>query len=214
MKNLSILLLVLVAGIIQNTFAQNVGIGIATPTERLHVNGNVRFSGALMPNNLPGTTGQILISQGAGVAPIWGTVAGNQIVSTSLSGFREGTTTTWSAVTGMTVTFTARSTSAFVMFSASGYGYTNSMSYVQFRVFNVTTGTSVVQTQEKIQNYDTFTGTVTPWSCSANALLTGLTIGTSYTLRVDWQRNGILGTYNPVVDTAQPGHHMNLSVIQ
>lgn len=197
-----------------SSFAQNVGIGIATPSQRLHVNGNLRFDGALMPNNLPGTSGQILISQGAGVAPIWGTVAGNQIVSTSLSGSRTISTNAWAAVTGMTVTFTARSTSAFVMFSASGYGYTNSMSYVQFRVFNVTTGTSVVETNEKIQNYDDVTGTITPWSCSANKLLTGLTIGTTYTLRVDGQRNGILGTYNAIVDTAQPGHHMTLSVIQ
>lgn len=69
MKKLSILLIMIFAGILYMS-AQNVGIGIATPTERLHVNGNVRFSGALMPNNLPGTTGQILISQGAGVAPI------------------------------------------------------------------------------------------------------------------------------------------------
>lgn len=213
MKN-SATLLVLFISISFGIYAQNVGIGIAAPTERLHVNGNVRFSGALMPNNLPGTTGQILISQGAGVAPIWGSVAGNQVVSTSLAGSRTVNTAAWSAVAGMTVTFTARSTSALVMFSASGYGYTNSMSYVQFRVFNVTTGTNVVQTHEKIQNYDNFTGTITPWSCSANTLITGLTIGTNYTLRVDGQRNGIYGTYDAVIDTAQPGHHMNLTVIQ
>jgi hypothetical protein len=50
----------------------NVGIGgIATPTEKLDVNGNLKFSGALMPNNLPGTTGDILTSSGAGIAPTW-----------------------------------------------------------------------------------------------------------------------------------------------
>ena len=60
----------------------NVGFGgNAAPTQAIDVIGNVRFSGALMPNNLPGTTGQILTSQGAGVAPIWtnvsvGTVTG------------------------------------------------------------------------------------------------------------------------------------------
>ncbi len=52
-------------------YAQNVGIGIATPTERLHVAGNLRFDGALMPNNLPGTAGQVLVSQGPNVPPIW-----------------------------------------------------------------------------------------------------------------------------------------------
>jgi len=54
----------------------NVGIGTATPTETLDVAGNVRFSNALMPNNLAGTAGQVLTSAGAGVAPTWGTVAG------------------------------------------------------------------------------------------------------------------------------------------
>jgi hypothetical protein len=50
-----------------------VGVNNKTPTQALDVVGNVRFSGALMPNNLAGTTGQLLISQGAGVAPIWST---------------------------------------------------------------------------------------------------------------------------------------------
>ncbi len=48
-----------------------VGIGTISPTERLQVAGNIRFSGALMPNNLAGTSGQILTSQGTGVAPVW-----------------------------------------------------------------------------------------------------------------------------------------------
>lgn len=49
----------------------NVGINNTAPTEKLDVTGNVRFSGALMPNNAAGTTGQILVSSGAGVAPTW-----------------------------------------------------------------------------------------------------------------------------------------------
>ena len=49
----------------------NVGIGTAASTEKLDVVGNVKFSGALMPNNLPGTAGYILQSNGAGVAPAW-----------------------------------------------------------------------------------------------------------------------------------------------
>ena len=54
----------------------NVAIGITIPTERLHVNGNVRFSGALMPNNLPGSAGEVLTSAGAGVAPVWAAPGG------------------------------------------------------------------------------------------------------------------------------------------
>lgn len=49
----------------------NVGIANFTPTEKLDVTGNLKFSGALMPNNTAGTAGYFLVSQGAGVAPIW-----------------------------------------------------------------------------------------------------------------------------------------------
>jgi len=52
----------------------NVGIGIATPAQRLDVNGNVQFSGALMPNGNAGTSGQVLVSQGSGQAPVWQTL--------------------------------------------------------------------------------------------------------------------------------------------
>jgi len=54
---------------------QKVGINNPGATEALDVTGNVRFSGALMPNNQPGTSGQYLKSQGAGVPPVWGTVS-------------------------------------------------------------------------------------------------------------------------------------------
>jgi hypothetical protein len=50
------------------------GFNKATPTETLDVVGNVRFSGALMPNNTEGTSGQVLASAGAGVAPTWQTL--------------------------------------------------------------------------------------------------------------------------------------------
>ena len=42
-----------------------------SPTEALDIYGNVKFSQALMPNNQAGTAGQVLISSGAGVAPVW-----------------------------------------------------------------------------------------------------------------------------------------------
>ncbi len=49
----------------------NVGINQTLPAEQLDVVGNVKFSGALMPANLAGTTGQVLTSSGTGVAPTW-----------------------------------------------------------------------------------------------------------------------------------------------
>jgi hypothetical protein len=59
----------------------NVGIGISSPTQKLDVAGNVKFSGALMPDNNAGTAGQILTSAGAGIAPTWAT---NTAVSSNL----------------------------------------------------------------------------------------------------------------------------------
>ncbi len=50
-----------------------VGINQALPSQPLDVTGNLRFTGALMPNTLAGTTGQVLTSAGAGVAPTWTT---------------------------------------------------------------------------------------------------------------------------------------------
>ncbi len=78
-----------VAPLIYGDFSSGyLGINTTTVTEALTVNGNVRFSGALMPNNLPGTAGQILQSAGAGAAPVltnaasgWG-LTGNAGTST------------------------------------------------------------------------------------------------------------------------------------
>ncbi|MDW8057900.1 MAG: hypothetical protein RMJ57_06465 [Bacteroidia bacterium] len=59
------------ACLIALVWAQNVGIGTATPTERLHVAGNLRLDNAFMPGNQPGAVGNILLSRGAGTAPVW-----------------------------------------------------------------------------------------------------------------------------------------------
>lgn len=82
-----------------------------TPTEKLDVGGNIRVSGAFMPNNLPGTAGQVLISQGAATAPIWDstlkagtfipTITGTSNLAASTSGVFEWTLIDgWYDVTG------------------------------------------------------------------------------------------------------------------
>lgn len=65
----------------------NVGIGNNyNPSEKLDVSGNVKFSGALMPNNTAGTAGQVLTSAGAGLPPTWTTPSeGNGNVNASNS---------------------------------------------------------------------------------------------------------------------------------
>ncbi|MEQ1733426.1 MAG: tail fiber domain-containing protein [Bacteroidia bacterium] len=78
----------------------NVGIGTATPTEKLDVAGNLKFSGALMPNNIAGTTGQVLTSAGAGVAPTWFTIPATT-VSNTITG--NNLTTTVNGITGTAI---------------------------------------------------------------------------------------------------------------
>lgn len=52
--------------------AQNVGVGTASPSEKLDVNGNINISGALKANGVAGSTGQVLMSTGTGLS--WGSL--------------------------------------------------------------------------------------------------------------------------------------------
>jgi hypothetical protein len=78
----------------------NVGIANAAPTERLDVTGNIRFSGALMPNNNAGTTGQVLTSAGAGAVPTWTTVSGGTTYTAGTSMVLSGSEFQRAALTG------------------------------------------------------------------------------------------------------------------
>lgn len=49
----------------------NFGVGTTSPAEKLDVIGNLKLSGALMPVGLAGSSGQFLVSQGSGQAPLW-----------------------------------------------------------------------------------------------------------------------------------------------
>jgi len=94
---------------IHATLNCNIGIGTSTPTEKLQVSGNIRFSGALMPNNLAGTSGNILTSSGAGIAPKWSTFTiGNPGATTIIAKYYSSLSWTdyWYSGTIMTFTIT------------------------------------------------------------------------------------------------------------
>ena len=126
----------------------------------------------------------------------------------------EISSSTWTDIPGMTLTFVAKKSTAMIMLTASGHGYTNSMSYVSLRVYNTTTGTSLGGTSNKIQAYDDVTGTVTVWNATYSKVITGLTPGATYTIKVQGQVDGIYGTYNAVIYpvTYPDDEHMTLSV--
>lgn len=79
-----------------------VGINTAliNTTEQLTVTGNVRFSGALMPNGTAGTSGQVLQSAGAGAPPTWGT--GSLLPSGSSGNTIRHNGTTWVVSSNLT----------------------------------------------------------------------------------------------------------------
>ncbi|MEX2632737.1 MAG: hypothetical protein WD267_01790, partial [Balneolales bacterium] len=136
--------------------------------------------------------------------------------STSLTSNIEITAASYSNVPGLsTLTFTATKSTALVMFSASGFAYTNSMANVLFRVRNTTNNSTIGGTNTTMQSYDDVTGTITPWSCTFTKVISGLTVGNSYTLRVQGYTDGIFGTLNAVVwPSTHDSHHMTLSVLQ
>lgn len=82
------------------TSAGNVGVGTMSPSEKLDVSGNVRFSGALMPNNTAGTSGQVLTSAGAGAVPTWTTLTTPTTYTGSTSVTLNGTSFERAALTG------------------------------------------------------------------------------------------------------------------
>jgi|GEM_PF-2124980 len=83
----------------------NVGIGTATPAQKLDVSGNVQFSNALMPAGSAGNAGQALISTGAGTAPTWaGVITPSQIQSVESSSSTSLTVAgSWVAVPGVSI---------------------------------------------------------------------------------------------------------------
>lgn len=54
-----------------NGLTQNVGIGTTTPSEKLHVNGNINITGTIKANGVDGTANQVLMKNNSGTM-IWG----------------------------------------------------------------------------------------------------------------------------------------------
>lgn len=177
-----LLLLVLFTGSIQ---AQNVGIGTTTPLEKLHVNGLIRtdplasadsnvvlsdVNGTLI-NLGSGNSGQALLSQGPGRAPVWGNPPAPVSGTVEAYGVFASRTlinsTAFTNVTGLTQTVTL---TAPAIVTLSTYGsmeniagfFNGSGCIVQIFQNNVPI-VNAFQTVD-IQNAPGFFGTVAPWA--------------------------------------------------
>ena len=145
----------------------NVGIANTAPTEKLDVTGNVRFSNALMPNNLPGASGQVLVSQGAGVAPIWKSAA-NLIKTFSAFATRTNVNgTAWVDVTGLTQVITTTGPAILVIMtygSVENRGATNTGCGAEVKITQNTVDVPNAYQTLDVTNAGGVTGTIHFWS--------------------------------------------------
>jgi len=123
-------------------------------------------------------------------------------------------------VPGMSLAFVARKSSVLVLLTGSGQSSTGlKMGICDFQVLNVSSSTTIGGTHEKLTTYDNDPERLaSAWSLSFTKPLTGLTIGNSYTLKVQaflYVTPGT-GTGNLTIDpvTRPFDHHLTLSVIQ
>ena len=157
----------------------HVGISNLNPTEKLDVTGNVKFSNALMPNNLAGTTGQVLTSQGPNIAPVWTTGVTDTATASKVSSTRTSiNNTNYVNVTGLNQTITINTTSI-VLITTWGALETNSTqtnggSTCRVGLFD---GNNVIaeQTIDNLNNGDIYSGGYTQriqqWSLSTFQIL-------------------------------------------
>jgi hypothetical protein len=224
-----------------NGFAQ-VGIGTSNPNSNalLEIDASTNVGGLLLPRvglsstssfsplsaHVEGmtvyntaTVGDVRPGQYYNNGNHWIRIEGaDPVESVSLGADRTISSTTFTPITGMTLQFTARKQAVLIVLSASGFGADDSMSLVKLRVMQTAPGSSLIGgTQNKIQSYDWVEDETTPqWSASFSKLFTGLTIGTTYTLRVEGLVNEILGTRDAYIyaNSNSDDNHLTLSVIQ
>jgi hypothetical protein len=173
-----------IAGANNATASTKVGIGTTAPSERLEVQGSVKI--------VDGTQGatKVLMSD-AGGKGAWTDVYGSNIQ------YAEGTTdvnmnsATFADMPGMTITFTPKHTTVYINVTASGDmdlgGTANG--FVKCRVTNSAVST-IYGKVVSIATDQSSSGTVGAWNCSIVCRATGLTVGTSTTIKVQWSRGG------------------------
>lgn len=141
-KRLLLILSVLMATLLLNfASAQNVGIGTAAPSEKLDILGNLKFSGALMPNNNAGTTGRILMSAGPGAPPTWGPPLLNPAATTNVGKFYVNGITLAPGILTLTVTDPNCVPGSCIVMSFAGLLPGTALQNSNIRIINVQTGT-------------------------------------------------------------------------
>lgn len=98
----------------------NIGIGTATPTEKLDIAGSLKVSGAFKPAGNAGNAGQVLASAGAAAPPVWVSAftKNNLYIDYSTGGAITGTT--FLTVPGLTRTLTLKAGDRVLLYATGG----------------------------------------------------------------------------------------------
>ena len=144
-------------------------------------------------------------------APVGGPTASPlNIASVSMTGDNILTATAFTNLPQETLTFTPTTSSTYVTFSAAGFGYTGSNSFVEFQV--LVNGVAVGGTAEKVGSYNSFSGvSTTTWSASFSKKVT-VNANVSNTIVVQYRNTATTGTAGiGIYATTQPAQHATLS---
>ena len=207
----------------------NVGVGTANPQKTFHVSGiasnnvgigtsppiiynpTIRLDGlsstftGLAANTYPknlvvDANGDITMGDGT------------KIFSTALTNNATYAATAYTNL--LTLNFNSASTDALVLFSASGYGYTGSRSFVAFKIF--VNGNQVFGTEEKVGVFDGSSG-VSTTSWSSTAIRRVPVIVGNNTVTVQYRCQATTGTAGIRIDAAGAAgdmDHATITVIQ
>jgi len=153
----------------------NVGIGTAIPAYKLHVAGDVNFTGALRVNAAAGTAGQVLTSNGTS-APAWSSISATNVTGT-VAVANGGTGTTNGSITGTgALTFAAGGTNKNVTITPSGTGYTLLGGNVGIGQYGTGTRLNIADVSTTASSsalYITKTGAISGSAYGINAIMSG-----------------------------------------
>lgn len=184
----------------------------STLTERLRITN----TGAIAVNGAAntGTTGQVLTSTG-NAPPTWQSPYGGNIQSAVGSTDININSTTFATMTGMDITFTPRHNTVYVNFGASGYldALLDPMAYVDFRIYNVTSGTVIAGTSSVATDHDDVSGSLSSFNVFFSMYPVTVTAGVSTRIRIEWRRDGVtLGTVYNNCNSEKDYCHRNLTI--
>jgi len=179
-------------------------VGATGPSGDPGPTGAVGATGAIGATGLTGATGAV------GATGATGPVA--TISSSSTTGDNLLTATVFTNLPGGSISFTPSTTSALITFTAAGFGYTGSNSYVEFQV--LVNGVPVGGTCEKVGVYNSFSGlSTTTWSAAFSKNVT-VNANIANTIQIQYRTGAISGTTGiGIYATTQPGHHATVTAI-